>query len=84
LAAGVKHYCLRDAELAAIRERMMQPISRGQQVATELWGYLTKVGPAPGQDFAAWSTRDLSADDVATAMTSPPRFPLPTFDELGD
>jgi hypothetical protein len=47
-----------DAELAAIRECMMQPISREQQAAAELWGYLTTVGPATGQDFAAWTHDD--------------------------
>jgi hypothetical protein len=82
-----------DAELAAIRERMMQPTSREQQVAAELWGYLTTVGPATGQDFVAWKdsdwlrfdahmiktvehVRDLLGEDVATAMSSPPRFPV--------
>jgi hypothetical protein len=89
-----------DAELAAIRERMLQPLSREQQVAAELQLYLDlTAGLDRAKDLSLWTddewlafarhmircvdyARDISAEDVAKAMNSPPLFPLPMPDAL--
>jgi hypothetical protein len=85
-----------EAELAAIHARMRQPLSREQQIATELQLYLDLAAPKP---LAQWTdedwlvmaryiirvvehSHDISAEDAAKAMDAPPRHPLPTFDEL--
>ena len=85
-----------EAELAAIRERMLMPISREQVVAQALWQAVEIDGrPAQWQDddWLALARHiikvvevacDISTEQVAKAMNSAPRHPLPTLDELGD
>ena len=80
--------------VAAIRDRMAQPLSRKQIVANELWAHLD------GKHLPTWANddwltlarhmiqaveiaRDISAEEIAKAMNGPwfgP--PLLTFDEL--
>jgi hypothetical protein len=60
-----------DEIIAAIRECMMQPLSRERQVANELQLYLEIRQPASDDEWLAFArhmmahTRDLSAEDVA-------------------
>jgi hypothetical protein len=87
-----------EAELDAIRQEMIRPISREQIVANELWLQLD-IADRPTSDWTNddWLALarhiiktvevagDLSADNVAKAMEAPwPADwpPLPTFDEL--
>jgi hypothetical protein len=87
-----------EAEIAAIHERMCQPLSRERIVATELQLYLDLTRP---KDLSLWTdedwlrfarhmiecvdhARDISAEDAKKAMEAPWQGPpLPTFDELG-
>jgi hypothetical protein len=82
-----------EAELAAIRERMLKPISREQVLAQALWQAVEIDGPPQWQvaDWLALARHiikvvevagDISAEELAKAMNSPPRVPLPTLDEL--
>lgn len=81
-----------DALEAEIAQRMLQPLSRERQVANELQLYLELNNPiVTDEDWLAFArhmietvnhARDLSAEDVAAAMNSPPRFRLPEFDDL--
>jgi hypothetical protein len=83
-----------EPEVDAIRDRMMQPLSREQIVANELWAQLD------GKNVSTWTNddwltlarhtikavdiaRDFSAEEMAKAMNAPwPGPPLPTCDEL--
>ena len=87
-----------EAEIAAIRERMRQALSREQIVANELWAQIeTAERPIAEWDNDDWLrlarhmiktvevARDISAEEMANAMNMPwPADwpPLPTFDEL--
>ena len=75
---------------------MMQPLSREQIVANELWLQM-EIADRPivdwtNDDWLALArhmiktveiARDISAEEMAEAMNSPPIHPLPTFEELG-
>jgi hypothetical protein len=86
-----------EREIAAVRERMLQPLSREQIVATEQW--LQTDPDIAGRPLSEWTNddwlrlarhmiktvevaRDLSAEDIAEALNQPPRHPIPTLDEL--
>ena len=73
-----------DGELAAIRERMRQPLSREQIVANELWAQIeTAKRPIAQWDNDDWLrlarhmiktvevARDISAEEMAKAMNKP-------------
>jgi hypothetical protein len=73
-----------------------KPILREREIAAELRLWLDL---ARAKDLSQWiddwlrfaahmieaveHMRDISAEDAAKAMNSPPRFPLPTLEELG-
>jgi hypothetical protein len=85
-----------EAEIAAIRDAMMQPLSRERQIATEMQLYLHVFD----KDIALWTdddwlafarhmipvvehTHDISAEEMKAALNAPwTGPPLPTFDEL--